>query len=187
MESGIPFGWVTGDEVYGQAGRIRLWPEEHGIAHVLAVPKSQMVMNMEFFGQARAHELISELPERVDVPELRRRCSRPAQVRLGSSRDPALTARAGWVHWLLARLSLADPMEIASCICFCPAETPLEELVRIAGSRWMIEECFQTAKNEAGLDHYQVRGYKAWYRHITLSMAALAFLAILREEAKRGI
>ncbi len=50
----------------------------------------------------------------------------------------------------------------------------------------MVEECFQTAKNETGLDHYQVRGYSAWYRHITLSMAALAFLALLRAKAKKG-
>ena len=53
-------------------------------------------------------------------------------------------------------------------------------------SRWAIEECFQTAKNETGLDHYQVRGYSAWYRHITLSMAAAAFLVITRDAAKKG-
>ena len=95
--------------------------------------------------------------------------------------------REGWDHWLLARRSLTDPTDIAYYICFCPAGTPLEELARVAGSRWMVEECFQTAKNETGLDHYQVRGYTAWYRHITLSMAALAFLAILRAKAKKGI
>lgn len=63
VESGIPFGWVTPDEVYGQAGRIRLWLEEHGIAHVLVVPKSQMVMTMEFFSPTRAHELTSDFPD----------------------------------------------------------------------------------------------------------------------------
>lgn len=75
---------------------------------------------------------------------------------------------------------MTDPNEIAYYICFGPADTPLAELVRVAGSRWAIEECFQTAKNKTGLDHYQVRGYTAWYRHITLSMAAAAFLTILR-------
>ncbi|GAA3485546.1 hypothetical protein GCM10018966_100790 [Streptomyces yanii] len=63
VEAGIPFGWVTADEVYGQTSRIRLWLEEHEIPHVLAVPKSQMVITMEFFGQARAHELISQLAD----------------------------------------------------------------------------------------------------------------------------
>jgi SRSO17 transposase len=58
--------------------------------------------------------------------------------------------------------------------------------VRVAGSRWAIEETFQTAKNETGLDHYQVRGYQSWYRHITLSMVAAAFLVITRDVAEKG-
>jgi SRSO17 transposase len=59
-------------------------------------------------------------------------------------------------------------------------------LIRVAGTRWAIEECFQTAKNETGLDHYQARRYQAWYRHITLSMAAAAFLVITRNTTKKG-
>ncbi|MBS9376074.1 hypothetical protein GON09_005095 [Rhodococcus sp. B50] len=59
--------------------------------------------------------------------------------------------------------------------------------MRVAASQWAIEECFQTAKNETGHDHYQVRGYTAWYRHITLSMAAAAFLTILRRDAQKGL
>jgi SRSO17 transposase len=187
VESGIPFGWVTADELYGQTSRLRVWLEENDIPHVLAVPKSQMVMTMEFFGQARAHELISRIPD--DAWE-RLSCGDGAH----GPREYDWTAaairpwrREGWDHWLLARRSLTDPAEIAYYICFCPAGTCLDELVRIAGSRWMVEECFQTAKNETGLDHYQVRGFTAWYRHITLSMAGLAFLAILRAKAKKGI
>ena len=72
--------------------------------------------------------------------------------------------------------------------CAGPATTPLRELIRVAGARWAIEECFQTAKNEAGLDHYQVRDWRAWYAHTTLAMLAAAFLAATRaQEAKRGI
>ena len=68
-----------------------------------------------------------------------------------------------------------------------PYETvllPHSELVRVAGTRWAVEECFQAAKNETGLDHYQVRRYDAWYRHATLSMLALAFLQVCA--AQRG-
>ncbi|MEY9877947.1 SRSO17 transposase [Streptacidiphilus sp. MAP12-33] len=187
VAAGVPFGWVTADELYGQVGRIRLWLEEHDIPQVLAVPKSQMVMTMEFFGQARAHELVSGLP---DEAWTRLSCGDGAH----GPREYDWTAapirpwrREGWDHWLLARRSPADPTDIAYYICFGPAGTTLEELARIAGSRWMVEECFQTAKNETGLDHYQVRDYTAWYRHITLSMAALAFLAVLRGEAKKGL
>jgi SRSO17 transposase len=65
--------------------------------------------------------------------------------------------------------------------------TPVPELIRVAAARWAIEECLQTEKNEAGLDHYQVRGYRAWYAHITLAMLAAAYLAATRaQEVKRG-
>ncbi|KOG49562.1 endonuclease DDE, partial [Streptomyces virginiae] len=63
----------------------------------------------------------------------------------------------------------------------------LKDLVRVAGARWTVEECFQTAKGECGLDHYQVRLYHAWYRHITLAMAALAALTAVRaHELSKG-
>jgi hypothetical protein len=63
--------------------------------------------------------------------------------------------------------------------CWMNRPAGLPELVRVAGSRWSVEECFQTAKNETGLDHYQVRKHIAWYRHITLAMVAHAHLAFL--------
>jgi SRSO17 transposase len=97
----------------------------------------------------------------------------------------ALT-RPGWEgrgFWLLARRRLSDG-ELAYYACFGPARTTLAQLVRIAGARWMVEECFQTAKGEIGLDHYEVRRYDAWYRHVTLAMAAQAFLAAVRASAR---
>jgi SRSO17 transposase len=62
----------------------------------------------------------------------------------------------------------------------------LVDLAWIAGARWRIEECFQQAKNEAGLDHYQVRSWRAWYAHITLAMLAHAWLAVSRSLAVKG-
>jgi SRSO17 transposase len=98
---------------------------------------------------------------------------------------------AGWGHWLLVRRQIDPPPgkdpELAFYRCAGPTTTPVPELIRVAGARWAIEECFQTAKNEAGLDHYQVRGYRAWYAHITLAMLAAAYLAATRaQEAKKG-
>ena len=81
---------------------------------------------------------------------------------------------------MLARRSATDPTDLAYYLAAAPAKTPLRELARIAGVRWAIEETFQTAKNEVGLDHYQVRRYPSWYRHITLAMLAHAFLTITR-------
>jgi SRSO17 transposase len=80
--------------------------------------------------------------------------------------------------------------DVLERLCFGPASATLKTLVQVAGARWAIEECFQTAKNECGLDHYQVRLCTAWYRHITLAMAAYACLTVIRaaEAArKRGL
>jgi SRSO17 transposase len=71
---------------------------------------------------------------------------------------------------------------MAYYVVFGPAATSLEALARIAGRRWPVEECFETAKQEVGLDGYEVRSWHGWYRHITLSMLALAFLAAMRVE-----
>ena len=85
-------------------------------------------------------------------------------------------------HWLLVRRSLQPgekgDLELAFYRCWSPRPVTLAELAAVAGARWGVEDCFAEAKNEAGLDHYQVRRYRAWYRHITLSMLAHAFLAV---------
>ncbi|GHB68777.1 hypothetical protein GCM10010347_43800 [Streptomyces cirratus] len=90
-------------------------------------------------------------------------------------------------HWVIARRSIRWPDQISYYIAYCPAETTLDELIRIAGSRWAVEECFQTAKGECRLDDYQVRRYPGWHRHITLAMAAHACLTVLKaREADAG-
>jgi hypothetical protein len=95
-------------------------------------------------------------------------------------------AAAGRGHWLLARRSLHDPDEIAYYACYGPRRSRLIDLAWVAGSRWHIEECFQQAKNEAGLDHYQVRSWRAWHAHITLPRKARAWLAASRAQAVKG-
>jgi len=94
----------------------------------------------------------------------------------------ATPATAGMARWLLVRRSRSDG-ELAFYACHGPAATPLVGLVRVAGARWAVEEGFQQAKGEAGLDHYQVRRWPGWYRHITLALLAYAFLAVTRAQA----
>jgi SRSO17 transposase len=89
---------------------------------------------------------------------------------------------SGLARWLLVRRSRSDG-ELAFYACFGPAATSLVGLVRVAGIRWAIEESFQTAKGEVGLNHYQVRRWPGWYRHITLALLAHAFLAVTRTQA----
>jgi len=144
-----------------------------------------MVICMDL-GQRRAPTVIADLAE---TDWHRRSCGSGAHgqrlydwtaVDIRPWREP------GRRHRLLARRCITDPDEIAYYLCYGPADTELTELIRVAGTRWAIEECFQTTKNETGLDHYQVRRYQAWYRHITLSMAAAAFLVITRNTTKKG-
>ncbi|MEU9671717.1 hypothetical protein AB0E25_40645 [Streptomyces bobili] len=71
-------------------------------------------------------------------------------------------------RWVLARRSLSRPDEIAYYLGYAPLDVGVDELVRVAGFRWAIEECFQAAKNECGLDEYEVRRYVGWYRHMGL-------------------
>ena len=90
---------------------------------------------------------------------------------------------SGKGHWLLTRRSIAKPGELTHYVRFGPAGTTLEELVRVAGTRWAIEECFEEVKGQAGLDQYEVRRWDGWYRHITLAMLARAYLRVIRHHA----
>ncbi|MGW9121599.1 IS701 family transposase, partial [Streptomyces sp. NPDC055663] len=90
-------------------------------------------------------------------------------------------------RWVMARRSLSDPSEIAYYLAYAPAGVELAGLVRVAGSRWAIEECFQAAKNECGLDEYEVRRHIGWYRHITLAMPAHAVLTALTVQAGNDV
>ena len=91
-------------------------------------------------------------------------------------RDP------GKGYWLLARRSLGKPGELAYYVCFGQVETTLEELVRVAGPRWAIEECFEEAKGQVDLDQYQVRRWDGWYQHIALAMLVQAYRVVIRHQ-----
>jgi hypothetical protein len=86
----------------------------------------------------------------------------------------------GWHRWLLVRRSLSEPADLTAYVVFAPQPTTLEEVVRVAGSRWTVESRFEAAKGEVGLDQDEVRSWTAWYRHITLVMWALALLTVMR-------
>jgi SRSO17 transposase len=185
FDAGVLFAWVTADEAYGQAPYLREWLEERDAWHVLAIKCKDTLVTPDG-RRTRADELIAALP---------RRSWRRLSVGDGAHGPreyhwARIPVRADWGpgrgHWLLARRSLSDPTEIAYYVCYGPRRSTLVDLARVAGSRWHVEECFQQAKNEVGLDHYQVRSWRAWYAHITLSMLALAWLAATRTLATKG-
>jgi hypothetical protein len=105
--------------------------------------------------------------------------------------NPSL--QEGFERWLLVRRSIEDPEEISAYTVFAPEGATLEALAKAAGSRWRVEIGFEEAKGEVGLAHYELRSWDGWYRHITLSLFAHAFLASIRaegvdiESSQRGV
>ena len=185
LESGVPFAWFTGDEVYGSDRKLRLWLEREEIAHVMAIKSNEKLWALTDQGplQVRADRLASGVSESAWT-----RCSagngtKGPRVYDWAAVDIRPLREPGKGHWLLVRRSVAKPGELAYYVCFGPEETALEELVRVAGSRWAIEECFEEAKGEVGLDQYEVRKWDGWYRHITLAMLAHAYLTVIRQRA----
>jgi SRSO17 transposase len=187
LASPLPVAWVTGDCAYGQEWRMRRTLEEAGVGYVLAVPKSQQVHAVGRIDWAIA-QAPDEAWERVSCGD---GAKGPRVYDWAAARLPAIPDfdgdRPTHQRWVMARRSLARPAEIAYYLAYAPNGTTVADLVRIAGARWAIEEAFQAAKNECGLDQYEVRRYPGWYRHITLAMLAHAFLAaVAAAEIERG-
>jgi SRSO17 transposase len=184
----VPAAWVTGDEVYGNDGGLRRWLEAQERPYVLAVACSHAVWQDGV--QVRVDAVVADIPgdgwQRIDVGA---GSKGPRVYDWAGGRLPYVT-EAGWVQWLLIRRSLSDPDDLAFYRAFGRAEATITDLARVAGSRWTIEEGFARAKGEVGLDQYEVRGWDAWHRHVTLCLLAHAFLEVTRmgadASAKRG-
>src|SRR4029450_2895989 len=178
FEAGVPAAWVTGDSVYGDDRRLRMWLEAHERAYVLAVSGKEYV----WLGwrQRQVKTILAALPA-DDWP----RHSAGAGAKGPRWYDwcwvplaaPMLPAGR---RWLLGRRSVSEPTELTAFVVFAPQATTLAEVVQTAGTRWTIESSFEAAKSEVGLDHYEVRSWAGWYRHITLAMWAYALLTVVR-------
>ena len=178
--AGVSLAWITGDCIYGDSRTLRGWLEKQMQAYVLAVSGKERVWRAQ--RQQSVKALLAELPsegwERLSAGSgskgprwydwLRLELSAPRQM--------------GWKRWLVVRRSCSDPTEVTAYVAFALAEKTLAEQVRVAGTRWTVEESIQVAKGEVGLDHYEVRSWTGWYRHITLAMWAQAFLSVVRAE-----
>ncbi len=180
LDAGLSLAYVTGDSVYGDDHALRGWLEERKQAYVLGRSCDEYV----WIGaqQRPIASVLAELEEQdwmrlsAGVGSKGERLYEWQQVLLHPPADRA------WRRWLLLRRSLSDPSEVAAYTVFAPAHTTLTAHVQTAGKRWTVEESIQAGKGEVGMDHYEVRSWTGWYRHITLSMWAQAFLAVIREE-----
>src|SRR3954462_5188787 len=192
LDAGVPCGGGLGDEVYGAARRVRAMLEERGRPYVLAV-RGNEELEAGLDGGVGRHE--AAVLARALPPRAWRRLSAGAgtkgerlydwaRVRLLPPPDGGGEAPPR-ERWLLVRRSIADPADLAYFVVFAPAGLRLVDLARVAGRRWLVEECFEAAEQEVGLADYEVRSWRGWHRHVTLAMLALALLAGLRAGLNR--
>lgn len=175
----VPFAWVVADTVYGGNEDLRTWLEVHGYSFVLAVACDEPVEIHTPQGL-----------KRMTVAEAEASCRREQEwQRLSMSQGTKGPRLFDWAvmpmlhrcaddgrHFLLIRRCMDDPSEKTYSFVFAPLGTTLVEMVQAIGQRWKIEECFEIGKG-IGLEDYEVRGFTAWYRHITLVMLVQACLA----------
>jgi SRSO17 transposase len=183
---GLLAAWVTGDTVYGGSPTFRTWLEAQRQPYVLAIAASDGVDLP--YGEATMHVLPEEIAQyALDPPDWRRLSAgdgaKGPRLYEWALVPLAAPSAVGFEQALLTRRPVGasdDPKQLAYYLTFAPVGTLFETLVMVAGRRWTVEESLAAAKGEVGLDHYEVRHYHSWYRHITLAMLALAYLAVVR-------
>lgn len=176
--AGVPCAWVTGDSVYGTDHALRRTIETSGRGYVLAVTSAQ-------------HLGCKPVADWLEDVKTWQRLSAGA-----GSKGPRLydwaylpdrsEAAIGWRKGLLIRRKISKPDKFTFYLTLAPEATTLPDLAHIAGMRWTVEACFEAAKGEVGLDHYEVRSWTGWHRHITLAMLAHAYLTVVRQTATGG-
>jgi SRSO17 transposase len=183
LAGGVPCTWLTGDAVYGNDWRMRAWLEDRNLNYVLGVTAQYRI----FTGEARewAATVVGRLPATAWQRHSCGAGSKGERV-YDWARIPLRQLDTARQRWLLARRHVRDPTKITYYVASGPQETPLYALARVAGMRWAIEESFETAKGEVGLDQYEVRSWQGWYRHSTLALLAHAYLTVLRAQASAG-
>ena len=184
VAAGVPARWVTADAVYGADYHFRAAIEGHGLGYVVGVRSDHSVC--VGFRQARVKALLAEVPA-----DGWGRLSCGPGAKGPRWYDWAVTPTNGpeperYRRWLLIRRSVSDPTDVAYFACGGPPGTTVRQLVEVAGARWAIEDLFELAKGDCGLDEYEVRSWVGWHRHITLGLYALAVLAVIRSRAAGG-
>lgn len=183
----VPAAWATADEFYGNHRGLRRDLQARRMGYVLGVARNHRVTLATGLSAPAAHIADRHLPQRswnrlsAGKGHKGEREHDWAFVRIVPPADEATGT-----HWLLIRRRIRDG-ELAYYRCWSPRPVPLRALVRVAGTRWCIEECFRAGKDEVGLDQHQVRKWTSWYRYTTLAMFAHAILAAIaaREHAQR--
>ena len=183
FENDIRPRWVLGDEIYGSDSKFRRFLESSSQPYVLAVSCQQRLW-IEY-RQRRFDDIVKDVPSdmwfRMNVAN----GTKGPRVYDWAAGRFGVPNESGLVKWMLFRRSVDLPDEIAYYMCLAPGDTTPQDLAIAAGQRWNIECCFEAAKQETGLDEYEVRSWHGWYRHVSLSMLAMAFLTVVRAKADK--
>lgn len=179
LDEGVPAKWVAGDCIYGDDPELRRSLEGRRIGYVMATSHNDARVPISMRTRP-LNEVVSGL---ADDQWQRLSAGDGSQgPRLYDWQLVTLSTfpNAAWRRGLLIQRSVHDASEIKVHRCFFPAGTPLATLVHVAGCRWTIETDIEEAKGEAGLDHYEVRSWDGWHRHVSLALLAHAFLAVTK-------
>lgn len=187
LDEGTPCAFVLADAVYGSDHRFRRMLEDRGQPYVLAVRSNHALRFLQEWAlvQTDPASMIAELPPEAWQPLSAGEGAKGPRLYDWAWVPLKYQAGQGFSRWLLARRSLRDPRTIAYYFAYARSETPLADLAAAAGLRWTIEECFLRAKDDLGLDHCEARSWHGWHRHMSLVMAAAAFLARIAADQRR--
>ena len=191
IAAGVPFAWVVGDSIYG-VSEIEMALRRAGKGYVLGVAATSQFTS--WGAKPPVAGTAAEIAGALD-PSAWQRLSAGAGSKGERLFDWAYLELADleaaeynetlaglWTRGLLIRRNIADG-DLAFFTTWCPAGTAMETLVAVEGRRWAIEDGFETAKNELGLDHNETRSWHGWHRHVSLVMLAFAMLAAIRQKA----
>jgi SRSO17 transposase len=170
FEAKVPVAWVTGESVYGDDRRLRMWLEEGEQAHVLAVSGKEYVWRG--WQQHQVKTVLAILPPEGWTRLSARAGSKGLRWSAWRWLPLAQPMHSTWRRRLLVRRSVSDPTDLTAYVVFARQGCSLEAVVRVAGRQWTVVSCFEAAKGEVGLDQYEVRSWTGWYRHMTLAMWA---------------
>ena len=188
LDTGMPCAFVLADTVYGSDIRLRRMLEDRGQSYVLAVRRNHTLRFLTSTGliETDPATLADDLEDGAWAAHAAGEGSKGPRLYDWARIPIPWPCQEDRERWLLIRRSRNDPSKRAYYLVFCPTGTTLAELAGAAGLRWTIEECFQRAKDDLGLDHCEARSWHGWHRHISLVMAAAAFLAKLAADLRRA-
>jgi len=191
LAADVPFSWVAGDSVYG-VGELEMALRRAGKGFVLGVNANHWFHSWrpDVMWAGEARDIIKTLPDEAWVRASAGHGTKGerlydwlycpmADLQASEYSD---TLCGTWTRGLLVRRNPVDG-DLRYFTTWCPQGTPLDTLVRVEGTRWRIEESFETAKNEFGLDHNETRSWHGWHRHVSLVMLAYAMMAAVRSQA----